>query len=148
MSALDSVPSAHDRKAATSGTIALARRHAKTTLALGAVVWLAAIKALAPVWDWVLGGVLGLDMHARLGESLRFFVDDCSKIALLLAGIIFAVAVLRSFMSVERTRSLLGGRREGVGNCWRRRWGWRPRSARAQRFRRSSDSSQPACRSA
>ena len=116
MSALDSVPSAPSRKAGTSGTIALARRHAKTTLALGAVVWLAAIKALAPVWDWVLGGVLGLDLHARLGESLRFFFYDCSKIALLLMGIIFAVAVLRSFMSVERTRSLLGGRREGVGN--------------------------------
>jgi uncharacterized membrane protein YraQ (UPF0718 family) len=34
----------------------------------------------------------------------------------LLVGIIFAVTVLRSFMSVERTRALLGGKREGVGN--------------------------------
>lgn len=32
-----------------------------------------------------------------------------------LVGIIF-VAVLRSFMSVARTRALLGGRREGIGN--------------------------------
>ena len=29
----------------------------------------------------------------------------------------FAVGVLRSFMSIERTRALLGGRREGVGNA-------------------------------
>jgi uncharacterized membrane protein YraQ (UPF0718 family) len=38
------------------------------------------------------------------------------KILLLLAGIIFIVTVLRSFMSVERTRALLGGKREGIGN--------------------------------
>jgi uncharacterized membrane protein YraQ (UPF0718 family) len=38
------------------------------------------------------------------------------KIALLLVGIIFVVTVLRSFMSIERTRALLGGKREGAGN--------------------------------
>jgi hypothetical protein len=38
------------------------------------------------------------------------------KITLLLVGIIFVVTVLRSFMSLERTRAMLGGRREGVGN--------------------------------
>lgn len=51
-----------------------------------------------------------------MGSAVEFFVYDTTKIALLLAGIIFAVTVLRSFMSVERTRALLGGRREGVGN--------------------------------
>jgi uncharacterized membrane protein YraQ (UPF0718 family) len=87
-------------------------------IALGAfAVWVAAIKALAPLWDWLLGDVAGLDLHARVGESVRFFLYDTTKIALLLTGIVFAVAVLRSFMSVERTRALLGGRREGVGNA-------------------------------
>ena len=76
----------------------------------------AAIKALAPLWDWLLGSVAGLDLNARVGSSVRFFFYDTSKILLLLAGIVFAVAVLRSFMSVERTRALLGGKREGVGN--------------------------------
>ena len=79
--------------------------------------WVAAIKALAPAWDWLLGTVAGLDLHARLGESVRFFFYDTVKIAVLLAGIVFAVSLLRSFMSVERTRALLGGRREGVGNA-------------------------------
>jgi hypothetical protein len=31
-------------------------------------------------------------------------------------GVIFVVTILRSFMSVERTRAMLGGRRQGVGN--------------------------------
>ena len=92
-------------------------RHPKVAFALGAVAWWAIIKALAPLWDWLLGDVAGLDLHSRVGESVRFFVYDSTKIALLLAGIVFAVAVLRSFMSVERTRALLGGRREGVGNA-------------------------------
>jgi uncharacterized membrane protein YraQ (UPF0718 family) len=47
---------------------------------------------------------------------VNFFFLDTVKILLLLAGIIFIVTVLRSFMSVERTRALLGGKREGIGN--------------------------------
>ena len=47
---------------------------------------------------------------------MHFFLADTVKIALLLVGIIFAVTVVRSFASLERTRALLGGRREGVGN--------------------------------
>ena len=47
---------------------------------------------------------------------MHFFFYDSIKIALLLIGIIFLVTVLRSFMSVERTRALLGGKREGAGN--------------------------------
>ena len=53
---------------------------------------------------------------ARLTETLHFFFYDTIKIALLLTGIIFVITILRSYMSIERTRAMLGGRREGVGN--------------------------------
>jgi uncharacterized membrane protein YraQ (UPF0718 family) len=43
-------------------------------------------------------------------------VFDTTKILLLLTGIIFVVTVLRSFVTIERTRALLGGRREGLAN--------------------------------
>jgi uncharacterized membrane protein YraQ (UPF0718 family) len=95
----------------------IARRRPWLMLPVAAFVWVAAIKALAPLWDWLLGDLVGMDLHSRLGESVRFFFYDTTKIALLLAGIVFAVGVLRSFMSIERTRALLGGRREGVGNA-------------------------------
>ena len=81
-----------------------------------AVAWWAAYRFNRPLWKWVVDDVFGLDRTTRLGDSVHFFFYDISKIALLLAGIIFVVTVLRSFMSVERTRALLGGRREGVGN--------------------------------
>jgi uncharacterized membrane protein YraQ (UPF0718 family) len=82
-----------------------------------AALWWFLYSINRPFWDWVLFDVVGLDPLSRLGESIHFFCYDVTKIALLLTGIIFLVTVLRSFMSVERTRALLGGRREGVGNA-------------------------------
>lgn len=85
-------------------------------LLASASVWVLAYRLNAPTWRWVVGDLFGLDLGSRLGSAVEFFFYDTVKIALLLTGIIFVVTVLRSFMSVERTRALLGGRREGVGN--------------------------------
>ena len=68
------------------------------------------------LWDLVVFDLLGMDPASRIGEAFHFFVYDTTKILLLLGGIIFIVTVLRSFMTIERTRALLGGRREGFGN--------------------------------
>jgi uncharacterized membrane protein YraQ (UPF0718 family) len=81
-----------------------------------ALGWLALYEINLPLWDWVVYEVAGLSPSSRLGSGVHFFFYDSIKIALLLIGIIFLVTVLRSFMSVERTRALLGGKREGVGN--------------------------------
>ncbi|MBU4214300.1 MAG: permease [Actinobacteria bacterium] len=85
-------------------------------LGAAAVVWFALYQVNLPFWDWALYRVLGFDAGTQLGSGVHFFFYDSVKIVLLLVGIIFAVTVLRSFMSVERTRALLGGKREGVGN--------------------------------
>ena len=87
------------------------------SVAGAAVVWWVLYSVNRPFWDWLLFDVIGLDPDSRVGESVHFFFYDVTKITLLLTGIIFVVTVLRSFMSVERTRALLGGRREGVGNA-------------------------------
>ena len=81
-----------------------------------AALWALLYWANGWLWDVILYDALGMDPEARLTESLHFFLYDTVKIALLLTAIIFVVTVLRSFMSVERTRAILGGRREGVGN--------------------------------
>ncbi len=85
-------------------------------LLLAAVAWWVLYSVNQPFWDWLIGSVFGLDLASRLGSGVHFFFYDTVKIVLLLAGIIFLVTVLRSFMSVERTRALLGGKREGIGN--------------------------------
>src|SRR5665811_1599394 len=78
-------------------------------LGVAAAGWFAAYELNRPLCDWLLFDVVGLDPDSRLGSGLHFFFYDSVKIALLLVGIIFVVTVLRSFMSVERTRALLGG---------------------------------------
>ena len=80
------------------------------------VAWVAAYWVNGWVWDRLLYDGLRMEPSARVSETTHFFLYDTTKIALLLVGIIFVVTVLRSYMSVERTRALLGGRREGIGN--------------------------------
>lgn len=90
-------------------------RHAVPLLAGGALWWFL-YTVNRPFWDTVVFDTAGLDPSSRRGEAVHFFFYDVTKITLLLTGMIFLITVLRSFMSVERTRSLLGGRREGAGN--------------------------------
>ncbi|MDQ1249924.1 MAG: uncharacterized protein QG597_4301 [Actinomycetota bacterium] len=85
-------------------------------LAGAAAVWIILYRLNEPFWDWLIYDVLGLSPTSSLGSGLHFFGYDTVKIGLLLVGIIFAVTVLRSFMTIERTRALLGGKREGLGN--------------------------------
>ncbi|MCL1599894.1 MAG: permease [Actinomycetia bacterium] len=81
-----------------------------------AFAWVVGYAVNGRFWDWVVYDLFGFDPASRLGEAVHFFVYDTTKILLLLGGIIFIVTVMRSFITIERTRRLLGGRREGVGN--------------------------------
>lgn len=85
-------------------------------LSSAAVIWVVLYQANEPFWTWLIRDVAGMDLTGRAGSAALFFCADTVKIALLLVGIIFVVTVLRSFMSLERTRAMLGGKREGVGN--------------------------------
>ncbi len=91
-------------------------RHPLWLLASGAVAWFALYHFLLPFWNWLLYDVLALPQGPRWSDALHFFLYDTTKILLLLGGIIFLARLLRSFLSIERTRALLGGKREGLGN--------------------------------
>ncbi|WP_430867458.1 permease [Demequina aurantiaca] len=92
------------------------RRGRGLTLVLAAGMWAGLYALNERLWDWILYDGFGMDSADRVTETVHFFVYDTVKIALLLVLIIFVVTYLRSYMSVERTRALLGGKREGVGN--------------------------------
>ena len=91
-------------------------RHPLWLLGGATVGWFALYHWLLPFWDWLLYDVFALPQGPRWSDALHFFLYDTTKILLLLAGIIFVARVLRSFLSIERTRALLGGKREGRGN--------------------------------
>jgi hypothetical protein len=78
--------------------------------------WFGAYSINERMWNWLMYDRMSLNPDARSVSALHFFLYDTTKIALLLTGIIFVVGVLRTFITIERTRALLGGKREGVGN--------------------------------
>ena len=87
---------------------------------LGAVlaIWLITYNLIQPLANWISYSAFGLARDSRLGESVAFFLYDVPKILLLLSGMVFLIAIVRSFFSPERTRALLGGKREGLGNVF------------------------------
>ncbi len=85
-------------------------------LVLAIAAWLAAYNLIQSFANWITFTALRLPQDSRLGQALAFFLYDVPKILLLLSGMVFAISIIRTFFSPERTRALLGGKREGVGN--------------------------------
>ena len=62
----------------------------------------------------LVGNVFGLDVSARLGGSVHFFIYDVVKILILLSVLIFVISYIQSYFPPERTRKILG-RHHGIG---------------------------------
>jgi uncharacterized protein len=82
---------------------------------LAVFAWVALYAVLQPFSVWV-AALLPLAPGGRLASAAEFFIFETPKVLLLLAIIVFAMGIVRSFFSPERTRAMLAGRREGVGN--------------------------------
>jgi uncharacterized membrane protein YraQ (UPF0718 family) len=66
--------------------------------------------------DYLVFDLLKLVPGTRAGEALDFFIYDTVKIFLLLATIIYVVAIIRSWFPPEKTKRILSHNREYVGN--------------------------------
>ena len=66
--------------------------------------------------DRVTYDLIGLAPASKLGSSVDFFLYDVPKILLMLAVIVFAVAVIRSFFPPEKTRKFLSHSKLYAGN--------------------------------
>ena len=82
----------------------------------GLVAWWLVYRHLAALAAWLTYSALGLARGSHLGASVEFFLYDTPKVLLLLVLVVFGVGVIRTFFTPERTRRLLAGRRESVGN--------------------------------
>lgn len=105
--------------AATPTPAASSRGHTlRVALTGGAALalWAAIYSNLKPAAEWVTYALLGLERPSRLGDAVAFFLYDAPKVLLLLVVVVFAVGIVRTFFTQERTRQLLAGRRESAGN--------------------------------
>jgi len=90
-------------------------RHPRLSVAIAAVIWLALYEVLEPL-SHILVNALPINHEGHLAGALQFFLYDTPKVLLLLTGVVFVMGIIHTYISAERTRSLLAGRRLGVGN--------------------------------
>lgn len=61
-------------------------------------------------------GVFGLEAGTRFAAAVEFFLYGTPKVLMLLTAVVFVVGILNTYFTAERTRRMLAGRREVVGN--------------------------------
>lgn len=66
--------------------------------------------------DWLTYRILGVTSETAISEAVNFFIFDTVKIIILLAVIIYAVSIVRSFLPPERIRALLVRKNKYTGN--------------------------------
>lgn len=83
---------------------------------LGLAAWWLLYRHLPQAADWTAFSLLKLDRGTHLGSAVQFFVFEAPKVLLLLTLVVFGVGIVRSFFTAERTRRILAGKSESVGN--------------------------------
>ncbi len=86
------------------------------SLSLALAAWVVAYTAIQPLSAWITFRLVGLAPASHLGQSVAFFLYDAPKVLLLLTLIVFLIGIVRSYFTAERTRAVLAGKRESVGN--------------------------------
>jgi len=85
-------------------------------LGLALMVWYPIYSRLVPFSLWITYDVFRIAQGTHLGDAVSFFFLDIPKVFMLLIIVIWGVGVLRSFFTPERTRTILAGKREILGD--------------------------------
>jgi len=100
----------------TNAILDLPNRNPLLFLLLAASVWVALYANLSGAAT-TLTALLPLDQSGHLADSLRFLIYEAPKVLMLLTGVVMVMGMINSWFTPERTRAMLAGRREGVGNA-------------------------------
>lgn len=93
------------------------KSHKKIIIAsLLLIVWVLIYMNLGIFSDWLVYDVFCMSAGARITEAVRFFIFDFPKVLLLLILISFAVGIIRSYFTPDKTRRALAGKRTFTGN--------------------------------
>jgi uncharacterized protein len=80
------------------------------------VLWWLIYRLLEPTAQFFTYHILRLPAGTHLASSIEFFIFEVPKVLMLLVLVVFGVGVIRSFFTPERTRQILSGKHEFVGN--------------------------------
>ena len=104
------------KKAKTPPTFPTARTNPISIALLALAAWILLYRQLLPFSSFFTYEVLGLAKGSHLGASIEFFAYDTPKVLMLLTLVVYGVGIIRTFFTPEKTRAILAGRRESVGN--------------------------------
>jgi hypothetical protein len=85
-------------------------------LGVGIGLWFIIYRQLYSFSSFLTYTVFSLNKGSHLGEAVHFFLYDTPKVLMLLTLVIFGVGLVRTFFTPERTRRILAGKKESVGN--------------------------------
>ena len=88
----------------------------KWWMLLSLPAWIVLYLHLRNIANVIVFGPFKMPAGSRLAETLRFFLYEVPKVLMLLVLIVFAVGIIRTYFSPERTRRLLRGKSLFVGN--------------------------------
>ena len=81
-----------------------------------AAVWWIVYSQLALAAHWLTYRIFSLTEGTHLASAVEFFVFEVPKVLMLLGLVVFGVGIIRSYFTPDRTRAILAGKRESVGN--------------------------------
>jgi len=79
-------------------------------------VWYLVYRYLEPGAKWITYSALSMQKGSHLAGAVEFFLFEVPKVLMLLLVVVFVVGIIRTFFTPERTRQILRGKRESVGN--------------------------------
>jgi uncharacterized membrane protein YraQ (UPF0718 family) len=79
-------------------------------------VWWLVYQSLPQVARYLTYSLLGLQEGSHLAAAVEFFIYDTPKVLMLLTIVVFGVGIINTFFTPERTRRILAGKKEFVGN--------------------------------
>lgn len=65
--------------------------------------------------DWIAFSVLNMDKSSAIAQSIHFFIEDITKIFVMLVVLIYLIGVIRASLNIERVRDFLSGRNRYLG---------------------------------
>ena len=96
----------------------LAAKYLSLSVAMIALWWVVYLNlsTLSQQLTHGLSKLLAFSPTSHLGSAIEFFIFETPKVLMLLTLVVFVVGIVRSFFTPERTRKILAGKRESVGN--------------------------------
>lgn len=80
------------------------------------ISWIIIYFNLTEITDLIIYNLIGMQKGLHFTDAVWFFVFEVPKVLLLLVIIVFFVGIIRSYFSPEKTRKILGGKKQFLGN--------------------------------